>query len=75
MAIISYNEFISSLNELGLKAKSQGFIFVDEVPPILAEDLFNSLYGKTIGTRDNKKIIYSADVKNWLDSVWENGLT
>lgn len=71
---INFNDLISMLNEFALKAKSQGFIFVDEIPSLLAEDLMNSLYGKTIATRD-KKIIYYVDIKNWLDIVWHNGFT
>ncbi len=72
---INFNNLISTLNEFGLKAKSQRFMFVDEIPLILAEDLLDSLYGKTIGTREGKKVIYYSDIKAWLDTVWHNGLT
>jgi hypothetical protein len=72
---ITFSNLISVLNEIGLKSTSQRFFYVDEIPPIVYEDLDNFLFGKTIGVKNDRKIIYYSDINDWLRKVWEKGLS
>jgi hypothetical protein len=72
---ITFANLIPILNEIGLKSTAQRFFYVDEVPKIVYEDLDGFLFGKTVGVKNDRKIIYYSDIIDWLKKVWEKGLT
>jgi|JI10StandDraft_1071094.scaffolds.fasta_scaffold385526_2 hypothetical protein len=71
---MTIDELMPILNEIGLKSTTQRFFYIDEIPKPVYNDLNEFLIGKTIGVRNNRKVIYHADIMAWLDKVWHKGL-
>jgi hypothetical protein len=72
---MTVEQLIPILNEIGLKSKKQRFFYIDEIPKSLYNDLDEFLFGKTVGVKNNRKIIYYADMMNWLNKIWQKGLS
>lgn len=72
---ITFEKLIPVLNEIGLKTASQRFFYVDEIPKMVYKDLDEFLFGKTVGIKNGRKIIYYSDIMDWLDKIWLKGLS
>lgn len=72
---MTIEQLIPILNEIGLKSTTQRFFYVDEIPKALYNDLDEFLFGKTVGVRNNRKVIYHADIIDWLNKIWQKGLS